>query len=705
MIMTYNEALEHIRRDLLPSYADEVLTHKPHTPKHTYICPFPNCDSGNGPKGTPAFGLYVGSEGDKKGVWQWKCLSCGRTGDIFDLIGYKNGISDPSDRFKYACEKYGIKIVPDGTTPSSKPSQNHSGSANSAPHQNEPTTQASNKQVEKVVEDYSAYCNEAHRHIGDTQYHRGLQPETLDRFNIGYDPKWVCETSPYPTPRLIIPSTIITDSGEVKTIYTARLAKENQKGNTNRYINQGGTCIFNAEALRTARRRIFVVEGAIDAMSIVDVGGEAIGIGGTSGVNKLRTLLEKQVPVQPLVLALDNDEEVQKGPKANNDLANMLRARNIKFCIFNGYGNYKDANEMLIADRETLKRAVEDAEMLELDKLEVDQKVEGLNTIAQQGSNSDSRLQNSYIGLRQGSVTNDVISRVMDRDLETTYDAKEDKEVSELRTGLCLMYAHPNDDYGIKNIRTSTLQLKTYLETKLTTNLPIVVMPIEEYMQNRGLTNLRKAREQLDRDRQQLQRAILKIDKNRYKGLVSEEFYGKEINVGDESHFTKGGALVFEFGRNYFNLLQSYPKMPVSDLLWQLDIKRNPNSFFMYYKILTHKFMNLGKSNENIMSVRMLLPECPYIPSKEEVMKGNRNIKNRIIDPFIRDLNALDRDLTWDFIENKKPLPKEKREDLNYDQFINLGIVLNWRNYPDMRYIIKARREREARLQEKTQAI
>lgn len=42
--------------------------------------------------------------------------------------------------------------------------------------------------------------------------------------------------------------------------------------------------IFNIDAVQTAQQPIFIVEGEIDALSIIDVGGEAIALGDISNI-------------------------------------------------------------------------------------------------------------------------------------------------------------------------------------------------------------------------------------------------------------------------------------------------------------------------------------------------------------------------------------------------------------------------------------
>jgi len=83
---------------------------------------------------------------------------------------------------------------------------------------------------------------------------------------------------------------------------------------------------------------VFIVEGAIDALSIAEVGGEACALGSTSGVDKFLDMVGRERPTVPLILSLDNDKA---GKDAQAKLKTWLEARKISFyevpnkwCIF-----------------------------------------------------------------------------------------------------------------------------------------------------------------------------------------------------------------------------------------------------------------------------------------------------------------------------------------------------------------------------------
>ena len=81
-------------RERLPEYVETVTTK---SRGGFYTCPL--CGSGTGPNKSGAFRIH----GEK-----WRCFSCGRGGDTFDLIGEIESLPDFKDRARRASELFGI---------------------------------------------------------------------------------------------------------------------------------------------------------------------------------------------------------------------------------------------------------------------------------------------------------------------------------------------------------------------------------------------------------------------------------------------------------------------------------------------------------------------------------------------------------------------------------------------------------------------
>ena len=120
--------------------------------------------------------------------------------------------------------------------------------------------------------------------------------------------------------------------------------------------------LFNEGALTQTEKPVFIVEGELDALSIIESGGQAIGLGSIANYKQLLLLLGKVRPVHPLILALDNDEA---GIRESDSLEAELQERGVLVSVANDlYGDCKDANASLLKDRESFKQRLAQEEDL-----------------------------------------------------------------------------------------------------------------------------------------------------------------------------------------------------------------------------------------------------------------------------------------------------------------------------------------------------
>lgn len=280
-----------------------------------------------------------------------KCFSCGAYYDTFDIIGIDYNLTDSKDIFSKAHEVFNITAEKD----LKEIFTNHPQMDNSI-HINANTQQT----------DYTDYFLQAHSRIHETDYpqRRGLSETVINRFKLGYDPQWVSPAAAaqgynYPSPRLIIP---ISRYG-----YLARDTREEIPAASQGYkkMKTGKLSTFNAAALRNADRPVFVTEGEINAMSIIEAGGEAVAIGTTARAETFIAEAAQSRPKQPLIIAMDNDEA---GEKAAEKIRAGLTKHNIPFIDCSITGGNKDANEALTADRDKFTEAVQAATKQAIEK-------------------------------------------------------------------------------------------------------------------------------------------------------------------------------------------------------------------------------------------------------------------------------------------------------------------------------------------------
>lgn len=269
-----------------------------------------------------------------------KCFACGAAYDLFDLVGLDYGLTDFPAKLEKACSLYGIPL--DDQQP--------------AGGQKRPETKPAQKkpQEEKPEEDCTDYLRACFERAGETDYlqRRGISKEIAASFCAGYDPAYYF--SGYgESPAVILMSSIGS--------YVARnIAKDAPEGA--RYRKKGKALLFPGDgaSLNFAKRPIFITEGEIDAMSIAETGGEAVALGSTANKARLIAAVEAKKPVQPLIIALDNDDP---GRKAAAELETELNRLQIPFYpAADLYGQHKDANEALCAEREAFTARVRAAE-------------------------------------------------------------------------------------------------------------------------------------------------------------------------------------------------------------------------------------------------------------------------------------------------------------------------------------------------------
>lgn len=282
------------------------------------------------------------------------CFSCGADYDTLDIIGIDYGLSDSKDIFSKAYELFHITTESNGKPRENAPGYQNPPKSEQYTHNDIHTTAYTHTQ-EKPAQDFTAYFKEAQGHIKETDYpqQRGLTEATIARFMLGYDSQYKGGTGGVVWKALIIP----TGKGSFTARNTAQGVDKKD-----RIRKQGSSPLYNTRALREAQKPIFIVEGELDALSIIDVGGEAVALGSTANHGALLKLLESQPPAQPLLISLDTDTE---GQKTEGELIAGLQRLKIAFYKVNVAGEHKDASEALQADREAFIASVRTAENIE----------------------------------------------------------------------------------------------------------------------------------------------------------------------------------------------------------------------------------------------------------------------------------------------------------------------------------------------------
>ena len=280
--------------------------------KNMYICPLCGSGSEGGRNHDGAFSITKDGLG-------WKCFSCNKSGDVFNLISEVEGIVGFTEQAERAAQFDGVAIPDEFRAKEAQP-------------------------VKGLYKEYIASCKEAAKKT-DYYQRRGFDQETIDRFSLGYDEAAGVIVIPYDKEG----SYYITRSVEGKTF---RKPKTDEAG---------VEPIYNKAALYS-EKPCFVCESPLDAISIMQAyeGCNAIALGGT-GHMKLLKEIKQHKPACTLILSLDADEE---GKKAQDSVAKDLGAWEIPFTVANyaidAYPEEarKDANDFLRGNADQLKRDI-----------------------------------------------------------------------------------------------------------------------------------------------------------------------------------------------------------------------------------------------------------------------------------------------------------------------------------------------------------
>ena len=317
-----------------------------------YVCPL--CGNGSGSEGD---GLRLNPK-SKSNHPHYKCFRCNASGDVMEFIAQEYGLQAGSaEAFSKAYEIYGLTVQNDSgySSGGNEPiawdgyiSEDEAKEVEGVEPVKTETTAAPAAQAEAEAQaaarDYVRECIAAASGGADYIKGRGISSKTAAAAGIGYDER---------RQAIVIPT-----RSEDGYSYVLRHTNPAMKI---RYQNAEGLSVglFNLKALKS-KEPVTILEGGFDALSLLEVGYQAIGLCSTSNAGKLIEMLErakrdgKSLPPR-FIVSMDNDKA---GEDAAETLSEGLQRLSIPFEVADVSGGYKDANEALQADRERFKCAV-----------------------------------------------------------------------------------------------------------------------------------------------------------------------------------------------------------------------------------------------------------------------------------------------------------------------------------------------------------
>ena len=249
------------------------------------------------------------------------CFACGCTYDLYDCIRLLEGFISDKEAFSYAEQTFLKRTV---------------------------FVAVSNSDTKPKV---SSMVSPKH-HFGTLEGKwlkyietRGISKTTADRFNLQ-------SGRSAPVSKGCVWDCIVIPVKENSYVFRNIDESVDDK---HRIRKMGASTLFNINALNNDV--VFVVEGEFDALSIEEVGGNALALGSTSNYRQLLNVLKGLNKKPFIVLALDNDKE---GNRATGVIAEELSKINIEFVTYNIAGTYKDANEALVKNRDEFAETIQE---------------------------------------------------------------------------------------------------------------------------------------------------------------------------------------------------------------------------------------------------------------------------------------------------------------------------------------------------------
>lgn len=323
--MNRDDAKEELKLKLR-EYVEQITEPDRRAGRNMYKCPL--CKSGHG-SGRGSNGAFTMTSTGTA----WRCFSCNKGGDIFNLIKEYEGLTEFNDQLARAAGLFNITIDTEYTGYTEKPAKR----GVVMPEEKKPEPRADYRE-------YIAACKAA---VGQTDYllKRGFTAETIERYSLGYD---------------VAKKVIVIPYNKAGTYYITR-STEGKHFRKPKSDEAGAEPIYNKGALYNGQP-CFICESPIDAISIMQAGGNAVALGGT-GAQKLIEAVKEREPAALLILCFDNDEA---GERAAEDAAKGLAALNVPFIkaswTLEAYpeDQSKDANDLLRTNAAQLAADVEE---------------------------------------------------------------------------------------------------------------------------------------------------------------------------------------------------------------------------------------------------------------------------------------------------------------------------------------------------------
>lgn len=228
-------------------------------------------------------------------------------------------------------------------------------------------------------------------------------------------------------------------------------------------------------------------------------------------------------------------------------------------------------------------------------------------------------------------------------------------------------------------LKAQTYMLNDALLIKFTqTHNQTIELPLKEYAEMRGLSG--RTKDQLKELRKEVVSSLSLLASISYQ--CKERIKGKMVDSGiirinGGTAIVKNGVIRWNYNTDLIAFLEKIPPMDYARETLTADPRTNQYFFSRY--IDQNYRMNEGKGRVATISIKTLLSKAQNLPRIEDVRAKRGSPKQKIIQPFFRDLDNIER-LYYDVIDAEGNVVQDPLQ-LSYDDFYKASIKVDYSEY------------------------
>lgn len=228
-------------------------------------------------------------------------------------------------------------------------------------------------------------------------------------------------------------------------------------------------------------------------------------------------------------------------------------------------------------------------------------------------------------------------------------------------------------------LKAQTYMLNDALLIKFTqTHNQTIELPLKEYAEMRGLSG--RTKDQLKELRKEVVSSLSLLASISYQ--CKEKIGGKKVNSGlirinGGTAIVKNGVIRWNYNTDLIAFLEKIPPMDYARETLTADPRTNQYFFSRY--IDQNYRINEGEKRVETISIKTLLSKAQNLPKIEDVRAKRGSPKQKIIQPFFRDLDNIER-LYYDVIDAEGNVIQDPLQ-LSYDDFYKASIKVDYSEY------------------------